>query len=59
MIKFFCDCCEKEVPKESRTFVRVLDQDCDTPIGMKPEYLVCSDCKKDIVEILRGKTNAT
>ena len=59
MIKHFCDRCGNEIPKnDERTYVIVRNQLGDTPIGMKPEYELCLDCKHKFEDFLEGQ-NAT
>lgn len=56
MIKHFCDRCGREIPKNGqKTYVKVVDQDVETPKGMKVEYELCMDCLCELVDFLGGK----
>jgi hypothetical protein len=60
MVKHFCDRCGNEIhQKEERIYVRPKDQDADIPIGMKVEYELCLNCKRDLRDFLGGIALAT
>lgn len=60
MIKHFCDRCGDEIPKnDERTYVILRNQNGDTPVGTKPEYELCLNCKHELEDFLGGKSNAT